>query len=109
MPSVPSWTSPLTVAVGAGGLVVLAGFAAWERASSHPMLDMAFFRNRRFSAADSSVGMVTFGLFGALFLLTQYLQFSLGYTALQAGVRVLPAAGAYRGHRAPVHPAGPVG
>ena len=35
-----------------------------------------------------------FGLFGALFVLTQYLQFSLGYSALQAGVRVLPAAGA---------------
>ena len=35
-----------------------------------------------------------FGLFGALFVLTQYLQFSLGYSPLQAGVRVLPAAGA---------------
>jgi len=35
-----------------------------------------------------------FGLFGALFVLTQYLQFSLGYSALQAGIRVLPAAGA---------------
>jgi MFS family permease len=41
--------------------------------------------------AISSVGLVTFGLFGALFVLTQYLQFELGYTALQAGVRVLPA------------------
>ncbi len=40
------------------------------------------------------MGLVTFGLFGALFVLTQYLQFSLGYSALQAGVRVLPAAGA---------------
>ena len=35
-----------------------------------------------------------FGLFGALFVLTQYLQFGLGYSALQAGIRVLPAAGA---------------
>jgi hypothetical protein len=34
------------------------------------------------------------GQFGALFVLTQYLQFGLGYSALQAGVRVLPAAGA---------------
>jgi hypothetical protein len=42
----------------------------------------------------SSVGLATFGLFGALFVLTQYLQFNLGYSALQAGVRVLPAAGA---------------
>ncbi len=58
------------------------------------MLNLEFFRRRRFSAAVSSVGLVTFGLFGALFVLTQYLQFSLGYSALQAGVRVLPAAGA---------------
>ena len=35
-----------------------------------------------------------FGLFGALFVLTQFLQFQLGYTPLQAGVRILPAAGA---------------
>ena len=88
------WTSPLVLAAGAGGLAALALFAVWERRSSHPMLDMRFFRNRRFSAAVCSVGLVTFGLFGALFALTQFLQFGLGYSALQAGVRVLPAAGA---------------
>ena len=58
------------------------------------MLNLGFFRTRAFSAAISSVGLVTFGLFGALFVLTQYLQFSLGYSALQTGIRVLPAAGA---------------
>jgi hypothetical protein len=40
------------------------------------------------------VGLVTFGMFGTLFAMTQFLQFGLGYSALQAGVRVLPAAGA---------------
>jgi Na+/melibiose symporter-like transporter len=35
-----------------------------------------------------------FGLFGSLFVLTQFLQFELGYTPLEAGVRMLPAAGA---------------
>jgi MFS transporter len=57
------------------------------------MLDLAFFKNRAFSGAVCSVSMVTFGLFGSLFLLTQYLQFGLGYSALEAGIRVLPAAG----------------
>ena len=69
-------------------------FAVWERASSHPMLNLDFFRSRRFSGAVASIGLVMFGLFGALFVMTQFLQFGLGYTALQAGVRVLPAAGA---------------
>ena len=91
---VRGWSSPLVIAVGAAALVVLALFAVWERASTHPMLDMRFFRQRRFSAAVSSVGLATFGLFGTLFVLTQYLQFGLGYSALQSGLRVLPAAGA---------------
>ncbi len=88
------WSSPLVIGTGAGGLTVLAAFAAWERASSHPMLNIRFFRQSRFSAAVSSVGLVMLGLFGALFVLTQFLQFSLGYSPLQAGIRVLPAAGA---------------
>ena len=91
---VRGWSSPRVIGTGIGGLAVLAAFVVWERASSHPMLNIAFFRRRRFSAAVCSVGMVMFGLFGALFVLTQYLQFSLGYSALQAGVRVLSAAGA---------------
>ncbi len=91
---VHGWSSALVIGAGLGGLVVLAVFGLWERASKHPMLNLDFFRRRQFSAAISSVGLVTFGLFGSLFVLTQYLQFDLGYSALQAGVRVLPAAGA---------------
>lgn len=88
------WTSTRVVAAGIGGLVLLAAFVLWERASTHPMLQLRFFRHRSFSAPVISVSLTTFGLFGALFLLTQYLQFQLGYTPLAAGVRMLPAAGA---------------
>ena len=91
---VRGWTSARVIGAGAAGLVVLAVFAAWERASTHPMLNLRFFRARRFTAAMGSVGLVMFGLMGALFVITQFLQFSLGYSALQAGVRLLPAAGA---------------
>jgi EmrB/QacA subfamily drug resistance transporter len=91
---VRGWSSPLVIGAGAGGLAVLAVFVLWERASSHPMLNLRFFRRRRFSAAVGSVGLATFGLFGTLFVLTQFLQFVLGYSALEAGIRVLPAAGA---------------
>ena len=88
------WSSGLVIASGLGALTVLGGFALWERASDHPMLNLRFFQKRAFSAAISSVWLVTFGMYGALFVLTQYLQFSLGYTALQTGIRVLPAAAA---------------
>ena len=90
---VHGWASPTVIGAGIGGVVVLAGFAAWERHASQPMLRLSFFRNRQFSVSVLSVSMVMLGLFGALFLLTQYLQFDLGYTALQTGIRILPAAG----------------
>ena len=91
---VRGWSSSRVIAAGLGGIAILAVFTAWERFCSHPMLTLRFFRNRQFSAAISAVGLGTFGLFGSLFVLTQFLQFDLGYTALQAGIRVLPAAGA---------------
>jgi len=90
---VRGWTSSVVLGSGCGGLVVLAGFARWERACGHPLLDLGFFRERRFSVAVSSVSLAMFGLFGALFVLTQYLQFGLGYSALDTGVRTLPVAG----------------
>jgi hypothetical protein len=53
---------------------------------------MAFFRNRRFTAASLTVMLGYFAMFGALFLMSQLLQSVLGYSALGAGVRLLPFA-----------------
>jgi EmrB/QacA subfamily drug resistance transporter len=88
------WTSPEVLAAGIGGLVILVVFVLWERRSSHPMLNMDFFKKREFSGAVASQGLAVFGFYGALFLLTQFLQFGLGYSPLKAGVCILPAAGA---------------
>jgi EmrB/QacA subfamily drug resistance transporter len=91
---VRGWTSVRVLAALACGVAVLAVFVFWENRTTHPMLSLSFFSRRAFSGAVTSVGLTMFGLFGALFLLTQFLQFSLGYSALASGVRVLPAAGA---------------
>ncbi|WP_093780963.1 MFS transporter [Streptomyces sp. yr375] len=86
------WTSP-RVAVSAGvAVVVLALFAYWESRIPYPMLDLAFFRDRRFTGAVAGAVLVTFGMGGALFLLTQHLQFVLGYGPLEAGLRTAPLA-----------------
>ncbi|MFI6565892.1 MFS transporter [Streptomyces sp. NPDC050534] len=90
---VRGWSSGIVLGAGGAGLAVLVCFVLWERVTSHPMLNLAFFGNRRFSFATTSVALAMFGLFGALFVLTQYLQFGLGYSALATGVRVLPVAG----------------
>ncbi|HMD91921.1 MAG TPA: MFS transporter [Trebonia sp.] len=89
---VHGWSSALVIATGVAGLAVLAGFAGWERATSHPMLNPQFFRRPSFSAAVGASGLSMFALAGALFVLTQFLQFNLGYSALQAGVRMLAIA-----------------
>jgi hypothetical protein len=91
---VRGWSSALVIGAGLAGLAVLAGFGLWERASSHPMLNLQFFRRPSFSAAVGANGLAMFALAGALFVLTQFLQFNLGYWALQAGVRMLVIAAA---------------
>ena len=90
---VPSngWSDPVTLGSFGAAAALLAGFVAWELRSTHPMLNMAFFRNPRFSAASLTIGLASFAMLGTLFVLTQHLQFVLGYTPLQAGVRMLPA------------------
>jgi len=91
---VRGWGSVRVLAALAGGLAVLAVFVLWERRTTHPMLSPAFFARRAFSGAVISVALTMFGMFGTLFLLTQYLQFGLAYSPLSTGIRVLPAAGA---------------
>ena len=86
------WGSTSILAAFVVGGAVLAAFVLWELRSSHPMLDMRFFKNPRFTAASGAITVTFFTLFGSLFLLTQYLQSVLGYSALKAGAVVLPQA-----------------
>ncbi|MEU1667665.1 MFS transporter [Streptomyces sparsogenes] len=86
------WTSQRVLLSAFVGVVVLTGFALWERRIPHPMLDMHFFRDRRFVGAVGGGILVAFGMGGSLFLLTQHLQFVLGYDALGAGLRTAPLA-----------------
>jgi len=86
------WTSTVVVGIGTLSIVVLAIFVGWEWRTRHPMMPLSFFSDRRFSIAAAGELLGVFGLFGALFIQTQFLQFDLGYSALQAGLRILPIA-----------------
>ncbi|QUC63037.1 MFS transporter [Streptomyces sp. A2-16] len=86
------WTSGRVLVPAAVAVVVLAGFAYWESRIPHPMLDMHFFRDRRFTGAVAGAVLITFGMGGSLFLLTQHMQFVLGYGPLEAGLRTAPLA-----------------
>ena len=86
------WASAGVAGAGLASLAVLGAFIFWEARSSHPMLTLGFFADRRFSIAAAGECLGIFGLMGALFLQTQLLQFDLGYSPLQAGLRILPVA-----------------
>jgi EmrB/QacA subfamily drug resistance transporter len=86
------WGEPLILSAFAAGAATIAAFIAWERRTDHPMLDVRVFRNLRFSAASISITFVFFALMGVMYFLTTYLQSVLGFSALEAGVRMLPIA-----------------
>ncbi|GAB2747366.1 MFS transporter [Kitasatospora kifunensis] len=86
------WTAGRTLLAAGLGLLLLVVFVLWERRIEHPLLDMTFFRNARFRGAVSGGILVSFGLGGSLFLLTEHLQFVLGYGPLAAGIRTAPMA-----------------
>lgn len=88
------WTSSWTLGAAVAASVLVGVFVAWEMHCDAPMLDVRFFANPRFSAASVSITFAFFALAGAIFIVTQYLQFVLGYSPLRAGLGILPAAAA---------------
>jgi len=89
------WLSGSTLTTFLVAAAILVTFAVWELRASEPMLDLRFFRNPQFAAAASSITLVFFVMFGMIFTMTQYLQLVLGYSPLEAGVRMLPWAAVY--------------
>ena len=98
------WGSAEVIGAFAAGTVFLAGFLAWERRAVYPMLPLAYFRRRGFATANAVIFFQFISLIGSLFFITQLFQIGLGYSPLQAGLRILvwmatpmlvaPAAGA---------------
>ncbi|MBF6475330.1 MFS transporter [Nocardia abscessus] len=83
-------------AVIAGVLAALAtvAFIVWELRHPNPMLDIRKFGDRAFAGANLAVLLFFLAAFGAIYYITQHLQFVLGYDPLDTGVRLLPLAGA---------------
>jgi EmrB/QacA subfamily drug resistance transporter len=84
------WTSPEIAGALVGGALVLGVFVAWELRTTSPMLPMRFFRDRTFALANVSSLFMFFGMFGSIFLLSQFFQSVQHYSPLQSGLRVLP-------------------
>jgi EmrB/QacA subfamily drug resistance transporter len=84
------WGSAEIVGALLAGVVVTVLFVAWELRAPHPMLPMRFFRNRTFALANVAALLMSFGMFGSIFLLAQFFQTVQGYSPLGSGLRILP-------------------
>jgi EmrB/QacA subfamily drug resistance transporter len=87
------WTSPLVLWSFVGGAAGLAAFVWWELRTANPMLPLRLFRNRAFAAVNVTAMLFSFGMFGSVFFLSQFLQTVQGYSPLGAGLRILPWTG----------------
>lgn len=84
------WSSTGVLGALIASALVLAAFIAWELRSPNPVMPMRLFRSRSFAMANVIGLAFSLGMFGAVFLLVQYLQVVMGYSPFEAGVRTLP-------------------
>ncbi|MGW8378079.1 MFS transporter [Streptomyces sp. ODS28] len=87
------WTSPEVLAGYAGAGLLLVLFVLWERRTPHPMLPPALLGQRRISLSAGALAMMSFALYGSLFVATLYLQGVLDYSPWRAGLCTLPLPG----------------
>lgn len=84
------WTSPQILGAFALATAALIVFGMHENRSPVAFLPLHLFRDRNFTAANVSGFLFSAGVFGAVFLLSQFLQISMGYSPLAAGLRAAP-------------------
>jgi EmrB/QacA subfamily drug resistance transporter len=84
------WASAEVIGTLAGAAVLTASFVLWELRADNPMVPMQFFRVRAFSAGNAAALLLYGSLYSSVFFVSQYLQVSLAYSPLAAGLRVMP-------------------
>ncbi|QDZ13444.1 MFS transporter [Humibacter ginsenosidimutans] len=84
------WDSAQVLTSLIGGGVLLLAFVWWETRASAPLLPLGLFRNRSFTVANLVGVTFSFGIFGSVFILIQFLQVVQGHTALEAGLMTMP-------------------
>jgi EmrB/QacA subfamily drug resistance transporter len=84
------WTSFTVLGSLIGGGALIVAFLIWESRTKAPLLPLRLFRSRSFSIANVVGFGFSFGMFGAVFILIQFLQVVQGASPLQAAIETTP-------------------
>ena len=84
------WTDGEVLGAIAAGVAFIAFFLVWEARAAEPILPLQLFRRRASVVANGVSFLMSFGMFGSIFLLSQYFQIVQGLNPLDAGLRILP-------------------
>ncbi|MFI9720327.1 DHA2 family efflux MFS transporter permease subunit [Streptomyces sp. NPDC052396] len=87
------WTSARVLTGLLVGAALLGGFVHHGIRNKRPMLPMRMFRGRAFSGINAAGLLMFLGMFGSIFLLSQFMQQVGGYSPTEAGLRMLPWTG----------------
>jgi EmrB/QacA subfamily drug resistance transporter len=90
--NVRGWTSPVILGAFALAAVAVAAFLAIEARSARPMVDLTMFRSREFSGGTGTMMIWAFGILGIYFFTSLYLQQTLGFSPVKAGLAFVPMA-----------------
>ncbi|MFJ8810646.1 MFS transporter [Streptomyces sp. NPDC102490] len=90
---VDGWTGAVVLTALFAGAALLTGFVLYSTRAKNPMLPMRLFRSRAFAGVNAASLLMFLGMFGSIFLLSQYMQGVLGYSPTEAGLRMLPWTG----------------
>ncbi|HUG14886.1 MAG TPA: DHA2 family efflux MFS transporter permease subunit [Thermomicrobiales bacterium] len=84
------WSDPFILGLFAAGAALLVAFVWWEKRVDDPMMKIELFKLRNFWVGNVITGVMAFGMFGIFFPLTLFLQGTLGFTPIRAGLSLIP-------------------
>ena len=84
------WTNAKTLAYLGGGLLTTLLFLKWESKAVEPIIPLTLFKNHTFSLTSILGAIIGAGMFGAIVMLPLYMQVVKGYTATEAGLKLIP-------------------
>jgi EmrB/QacA subfamily drug resistance transporter len=87
------WGSPEIVASLAAGAALAVAFLVRERLTAHPVVDLRLFSSRGIAVPNAVGFLMSFGMFGSIFLITLFVQDVLRFSPLKSGLGTMPWTG----------------